>query len=49
MQLKTPWRTSPTTGWEGTMADAADAADGIHGYGVMGDGKTACQLGHLVL
>ncbi|MDB5441854.1 MAG: hypothetical protein JWP73_230, partial [Phenylobacterium sp.] len=38
--------TSPTTGWQGTTPDIAG---GIYGYGIMGDGKTACRLGHLVL
>ena len=38
--------TSPTTGWEGTTSDTAG---GIYGYGITGDGKTACRLGHLIL
>jgi hypothetical protein len=38
--------TSPTTGWQ---AYTPQGGGGLYAFGLLGDGKTACRLGHINL
>jgi hypothetical protein len=38
--------TSPTTGWQ---AYTPQGGGGLYGFGILGDGKTVCRLGHIFL